>query len=169
MRKFLSIILVLLILVNMTGCATTRLSALQRRVMETKELEGSYEDAFKSTIYILQDNGYTIKTSDFAAGLIYAELSTDVGARPSPGWLALAPIYGLGLILYGVLKAGRAPYCFRATINLEEFTENRVKMRLSISGMFDSRKTETIDDPKIYIAFFKDIQQEMFRRAQYNR
>lgn len=168
MNKYLSVLLILIMLVNITGCATTGLTPFQRRVLECEELDGTYEDAFKATIYILQDNGYVIKTSDFEAGLVYAELATETGARPSPGWLLLAPLYGAGIVIYGALSCGKRPYCYRATISFEQFTEDRVKMRISLSGIFDNRKTELIDNPKIYQAFFADIQKEMFRRAQLN-
>lgn len=157
-------------LFNLTGCATTpKLTSLQKRVMQSKELEGTFDSAFKATISVLQDEGYTIKSSDFSSGLIYAELDSQVAARPSPGWLLLTPFYGAGLVVYATLKCGKANYCYKATINLEKFTEDRVKMRLSISGIFNNQKTEPVEDPKIYQGFYAEVQKEMFRRAQLNK
>ena len=55
------------------GCATTQLSDLQRRTLESRDLEGKYEDAFKATVQVLQDEGYIIKTADFESGVIQGE------------------------------------------------------------------------------------------------
>ena len=78
------------------SCATksTKLTPLQRRVLESKELKGTYDDAFKATIAVLQDMGYTIKTSDYTGGLIYAESSRDEkrGGKP-PLWAYMHPVF----------------------------------------------------------------------------
>lgn len=163
MKKTISAFLALAMLVNFVGCANTGLTPLQKRILESKELEGSFDNALGSAVYILQDKGYMIKSSDRAAGLIYAELSTQVMARPAPGWLLLY------VVPYIILLLGKVNYTYRATINFEKITETRVKLRLSISGIFDNRLTESVEDPKIYQDFYAEIQKEMFRRAQLNK
>ena len=39
---------------SLVGCATT-LSTLQRRGIESRNLEGSFDDAFKATLQVFQD------------------------------------------------------------------------------------------------------------------
>ena len=144
MRKTLLVPLGLLLVCGLVGCGITgigfyngggpELTPLQKRVMESKELEGSYNDAFKATIAVLQDDGYTIKSSDITGGLICAELHTAAVASP--------PI--------------------TLTINIEKFTEDRVRVRSSFSD-------EDVTDAKVYQKLYADIQQEMFRREQLNK
>jgi hypothetical protein len=145
MRKTLVVALGLLLVCGLVGCGITgigfynsapELTPLQRRVMESKELEGTFNDAFKATVSVLQDWGYTIKSSDIAGGLIYAELNT------------------ASVVVRTTL-----------TINIEKFTEDRVKIRSS----FSAASVTDSDKAKAYQDLYDDIQKEMFRRAQLNK
>ncbi|MCX5656771.1 MAG: hypothetical protein NTZ48_00835 [Candidatus Omnitrophica bacterium] len=140
---------------NLAGCATApELNPLQRRVMEAKELEGTYDGAFKATITVLQDKSYIIKSSDYNAGLISAE-----SGRVNPDFWT-----------------GRSNRD-QLTINIEKFTEDRVKMRISIfRNVFAYNGVPVRDatagpvgDPKIYQDLYAEIQKEIFRRTQLNK
>ena len=150
------------LVILLSGCASSaskptspRLTPLQRREFESKELEGTFDSAFKATIAILQDKGYMIKTSDYESGLVYAETEPHI----LPGQFGYTEVY-------------------ITTINFEKFTENRIKMRLSIIrqlftpyGKKDlmtpfrpTLLTGNIDEPRMYQDFYNEIQTEMFRR-----
>jgi len=124
--------------------------------MESKELEGSFDDAFKATIAVLQDKGYQIKTSDHDGGIIYAE----TGLTNVKDYL-----FGLGT------------YQTKATVNFEKFTEKRTKIRISISteiyplpiGDLGNIKAGPVEDPQVYQDLYAEIQKEMFRRTQLNK
>ena len=50
-----------------------KLTDLQRRNIETKELEGNdREDTLRAVVTVFQDRGYTIQTSDYTGGIITA-------------------------------------------------------------------------------------------------
>lgn len=72
---FFSIFLLLTILV---GCATgPQLSQMQIRQLTTKMIEGSYENVFRATMAVLQDQGYIIKNTDMNSGLIVANIDRE--------------------------------------------------------------------------------------------
>ena len=153
--KKLIYLFVMIMLVS--GCATvgSQSTPLQRKAMESKELEGTYEDAIKSTVSVLQDKGYQIINSDYQGGIISAETSKEVFNK-----------------FWGYKIA------YKATINFEKFTENRSKMRLAIyrqiyngiggevSSCPGSPKLRTgfVDDPQVYQDFYAEIQREIFRK-----
>lgn len=163
--KKITYLFVLVMLIS--GCSSVywqltsqRLTPLQRRVLESKELEGKFDDAFKATISVLQDKGYMIKTSDYGIGLIYAESAPHL----LPGQLGYTEAYSI-------------------TINFEKFTEDRVKMRLSIfrqlytpygkkDGMTPFKPfilTGMVDEPQMYQDFYNEILKEMFIRKNLNK
>jgi hypothetical protein len=129
--------------------------------MESKELEGTFEDGFKATMAVLQDKGYMLKTSDSNGGIIYAESGL---SNVKDHW------FGLG------------NYQYKVTVNLEKFTENRVKIRISINieifnivgGPWPFPKlgdiqSGPVEDPQMYQDLYAEIQKEMFRRRQLNK
>jgi len=136
-----------------TGCATTELSQLQRRSIESKELEGKFDDAFKSTLQIFQDYGYIIKNTDYKAGVIQGE----TGLKKSKNY------WWDGLLVN-----------FEITATLEQFGENKVKERLSLikkskyqySG---EEPSKIVEDPELFQRMYDDIQKEMFVRKNLSR
>jgi len=158
MRKALFIALVAIILFNVTGCATgPQLTSLQRRVIESKEFEGTFDDVFKSTVAVLQDKGYRIRTSDYNGGMIYA------GTERGP----CIPCKG--------------SYQYDAIINIEKFTDKRTKIRISLTRdirdlwgnpwnpPLSNIKPGPVQEPEIYQDLYAEIQKEIFRKAQLNR
>lgn len=132
------------------GCETTQhqLSSLQRRSFESKDLEGKYEDAFKSTLQVLQDYGYIIKSSDYKSGVVQGET-------------------GIKQNFWGKMIN------FEITATLEQFGENKVKERLSLIkkekyGPY-SENSKIIDDPELFQRIYDDIQKEMFVRENLNK
>ncbi len=135
----------LLVLVFMfCGCASTpELSSMQRRSIEAKDLEGSFDDAFKATLQVLQDKGYVIKSTDYQAGVIQGE----TGENQS-----------------GMSISNRA-----VTVTIEQFGEGRVKERITIvvksgDGFWMEKESKIVDDPKILQEMYDVIQKEIFVR-----
>jgi len=49
-----------------------KLTAMQRRALETREIEGVREDILRATVTVFQDKSLSIQTSDYSAGIIVA-------------------------------------------------------------------------------------------------
>jgi len=164
MRRIIPIALAAILMISLVGCATTSsLTPLQRRVMESKDLEGSYEDAFRAIITVLQDKTYIIGVSDSAGGIIRARTSR----LPSSKWPGATENY-------------------EAQISVEKFTDTIAKVRISIyieiyniiGAKFSDYggdwgapqlKSGLVEDPRVYQDFYAEVQKEMFRREQLNR
>jgi hypothetical protein len=133
------------------GCATTELSALQRRDLESKDLEGKYDDAFKATVQVLQDEGYIIKNADFTSGVIQGET-------------------GIKQNFWGDMRNSEV------TATLEQFGENIVKERISFvnknksSSQYGTQENSTrVEDPELFQRIYDNIQKEMFVRKNLNK
>jgi hypothetical protein len=134
----------------LTGCATG-LSDLQRRSIESKDLEGIFDNAFKATMAVLQDMGFVIKHTDSTAGVIQAET--------------------------GMRQGFLQEFNYAVTATLEQFGENRVKERITITrntvvqGMYGSRSesSDIVDDPQMLQDIYEKIQKEMFIRKNLSK
>jgi len=149
MKKFYIVAMLLIV----AGCETTpQLSSLQRRGFESKDLEGKYEDAFKSTLQVLQDYGYIIKSADYQSGVIQGE--TGLKKRND--------FFGDSLLVN-----------FEITATIEQFGENKVKERLSLikksKYMVGEKPSQIIEDPELFQRIYDDIQKEMFVRENLNK
>ena len=171
MRKILLIALLPLITAILVGCATaptSALTSLQKRVIEAKDLDGSFDDVFKATVTILQDKGFDIKTSDYQGGIISAAQVTKSAFLRSKNilWCASG----------GILGKPEGNSAYRIIINIEKFTDKITKIRVSIyKDVFDGFGNRwdcysgQVEDPATYQGLYAEIQKEMFRRAQLNR
>jgi hypothetical protein len=138
-----------------SGCVTTsELSALQARQMQSRELQGTFDDAFKATLQVLQDYEYTIKNADHQSGVIQGET----------GFVKSKNYWWDGLLVNCEITA-----------TLEQFGENMVKERLTLvrKRKIDYSGAETasqkIQDPELFKKMYDDIQKEMFVRVNLNR
>jgi len=145
--KRIGILLVSVVLI--AGCAT-ELTPLQRRGIESRELEGDFEDAFKATIQVFQDDGYIIKDSDHQSGIIHGET--------------------------GIKQVWFAMQNFEITATLEQFGANKVKERITLvkkmksSSQYGTQESsEIISDPQLFQKMFDDIQKEMFIRKNLSK
>ncbi|MCX5705457.1 MAG: hypothetical protein NTZ92_05335 [Candidatus Omnitrophica bacterium] len=146
------ILLLLVIGLFLSGCATeslSTLSTLQRRSIEAKELEGNFDDAFKATLQVLQDKGYVIKSTDYKAGVIQGETG-----EKDKGWWTY--------------------YRYEVTATIEQFGEDQVKERITFlkkSGTegLVATTSKIIEDPKFLQEIYGAIQKEMFVRKNLNK
>ena len=141
----------ILLTIISAGCATTQLSALQRRTLESKDLEGKYDDAFKATMQVLQDEGYIINNADYKSGVIHGETA-------------------IKRDFWGVMKNSEV------TATLEQFGENTVKERISFvkkvksSSEYGTQENSTrVEDPELFQRIYDNIQKEMFVRENLSR
>jgi len=147
MKKILLISILSLVL---CGCVTN-LSNIQRRSIESKELEGSFEDGFRATMSVLQDRGYVIKHTDYDAGVIQAET------------MMRTNIFG--------------GYSYSVTATIEQFGKNRLKERITfikkmITDMGQHGRTvdsTIIYDPALLQQVYDEIQKEIFMRQNLSK
>ena len=102
---------------------TTPLSAHQRRSMQVKYFNTSYNHVFRAFKTVLQDEGYIIKNQDMKGGLIVAHHSKRSG---STGFM----------ILTNALSSRQNNYVtgtrFEISVNLEAIRKNYIESRLII-------------------------------------
>jgi hypothetical protein len=146
MKRFVGLLVSVFFL---AGCATT-LSPMQRRSIESRDLQGEFDDAFKATLQVFQDHGYVVKNSDYQAGIIQGE----TGIKQD--WL-------------GTMTN------FEITATIEQFGENTVKERISLvkkiksSSQYGTQEdSKIIDDPELFQKLYDDIQKEIFIRKNLN-
>ncbi len=137
--------------VFITGCGEAQLSPLQRKLLESKDLQGNYQDAYKATLQVFQDYGYAITNTDHASGVIHGET-------------------GIKRDFWGIMK------WFEATATIEQFGDNVVKERLTIlkkaksSSQYGTHeKSEVVENPEIFGKMYDDIQKEIFIRQNINK
>jgi hypothetical protein len=141
--------LIVAILFFLAGCATT-MDSMQRRSIESKELEGNFDDAFRATLQVFQDYGYIIKDSDHQSGVIHGET--------------------------GIKQVWFRMENFEITATLEQFGTNIVKERISLvkkikaSSQYGTQENSLIiDDPALFQKLYNDIQKEMFVRKNLSK
>lgn len=142
---------VILLTIMSAGCATTQLTALQRRTLESRDLEGKYDNAFRATVQVLQDEEYIIKNADFKSGVIQGETGIKSG-------------------FWGSMTNAEV------TATLEQFGENTVKARISFinkaksSSQYGTHENSArVEDPEFFQRIYDDIQKEMFVRENLNK
>jgi len=144
MKKIISLLLFMIFII---GCATT-LPSSQRRAIESRDLEGMFDDAFKSTLQVFQDYGYVIKNSD--SGVIQGE----TGIKQE--WFSMVN--------------------FEMTATIEQFGEDTVKERLSLikktktSSQYGTQESsKMVSDLELFRKLYDDIQREMFVRRNLSK
>lgn len=147
---------------NCGGSSKPKLSPMQIRELTTKMFESDYETVFRSTLTVLQDQGYVIKNTDMAAGLIlgYADRKTAFGSQ-------LFSALMLGFVAH---KGTDIEVSCMVNKNSDTSTELRMNVQEAKYGQSSvysgTSKTDStlIRDPKIYKALFDQIGVEIKRR-----
>ncbi len=154
---------IFLLLTFLVGCAAgPQLSQMQIRQLTTKMIEGSYENVFRATMTILQDQGYVIKNTDMNSGLIVANID-----RETSGGSQFMQALFLGRITdkNTVIEVS-------ATVN--KLNEENQELRLNLqetnySGSGAKQNIKQIYDEKVYQNLFNDITLEVKRREAMNK
>lgn len=163
-KQFLLLGLLVAMVLSFVSCAGKKpqLSPMQIRELTTKMFESDYETVFRSTLTILQDQGYVIKNTDMAGGLIlgYADRKTAFGSQ-------LFSALMLGFVAH---KGTDIEVSCMLNKNSDTSTELRMNIQEAKYGQSSafsgSSKTDSnlIRDPKIYKALFDQIGVEIKRR-----
>lgn len=159
-KIILSLIIITIIFLN---CAVgPQLSPMQIRQMTTKLISGSYEDSYRASLTVLQDQGYIIKNTDMASGLIVANVdrASDAGSQ-----------FAQALFLGYVADKGTE---VEVSCMVNKLSNTNTEIRLNIqetnygqsskwSG-YSKQNARQIYDPDLYHKIFNDIELEVKRR-----
>ncbi len=147
MIKKVSVLLLLSLFLS--GCVAT-LTPLQRRGIESRELEGKFDDALKATLQVFQDYGYVIKSTDYQSGVVQGE----TGVRRD---------------IFGMNNS-------EITATIEQFGENRVRERITlvkktkVSSQYGTQEdSQIVADAELFQRMYDDIQKEMFIRKNLSK
>ncbi len=100
--KKISILLSILFLFACTSTPEPTVTPQQKRVMQVKTFDATFENTFQAFKSVLQDDGYVIQNQDFSGGLIVAEgnsLSGQETTSSSSSGTSTATYAGMGLLL----------------------------------------------------------------------
>jgi len=167
MKKIIFTFAMMLILgaVFMAGCATTpQMTSMQKRQLTTRNVESSYENAFKATMTVLQDNDYIVKDTDMASGLIVAEVNRE-SSGISQFFQAMGSSHG------EIANKGTVIEC-SATVG--KLNDKNSEVRLLIqekvySNTGGTTSVKQIMDEKVYSALLNGIIVEAKRREALGR
>jgi len=144
------IVICSVLMLFIVGCNEAQLTPSQRKLLECRDLQGNYQDAYKSTLQVLQDYGYAIKNTDYDSGVIHGE----TGIKND----------------WGTMR------WFEATATIEQFGDDIVKERLSIlkkaksSSQYGTHeRSDEVEDPELFNKMYDDIQKEIFIRQNINK
>jgi hypothetical protein len=166
-KKYLKNILILSLLLFIGGCATTTLSPMQKRHITTKMIEGSYENVYRATLTVLQDQGYIIKNTDMDSGLIVAnaDRKTSGGSRFMQALFA-GYVYDKGSEIEITCMTNKlSDQTSEIRMNIREVKYGQS----SASGISGKQDVEQIYDENIYHGLFNEITVEVKRREALNR
>ena len=153
----------LLCLLFWAGCATTtKLSPQQRRALQVRNFESSYNHVFRAFKTVLQDEGYIIKNQDMQGGLIVAHNSKSAGA----GMAVLAALAGNNTNY----KTGST---YEVSVNMEEIRKKYVESRVIIQRVDaysqGGAQGREIIDPALYRNIYSKVMVEVQRRKAQNK
>lgn len=154
---------IFLLLTFLIGCAAgPQLSQMQIRQLTTKMIEGSYENVFRATMTILQDQGYVIKNTDMNSGLIVANIDRETSGGSQ----------FMQALFLGSITDKNTVIEVSATVN--KLNEANQELRLNLqetnySGSGAKQNIKQIYDDKVYQNLFNEITLEVKRREAMNK
>ncbi len=155
MRQY-SLFFITTFFITTTACVTTQLSPQQRRSMQVKHFNASYNHVFRAFKTVLQDEGYIINNQDMSGGLIVAQTSKPVGA----GMTTMAILSGA--------KMYQTDTKYSISVNLEAIRKNYVESRIIIQQVQSyntgSTKGQEIVNPQMYQNIYSKVFVEVERR-----
>lgn len=151
-----------LAVVGLLGCSSTPKSTMQVRQAQTKMIDGGYENVFRATMTVLQDNDYVIKQTDMNSGLIVAQVN-----RETSGGAQLMSALFLGTIAH-------KNTVIEVSTTLNKINDSSQELRMNIqevayAGNGSINTIKQIDKPEVYTKLFNDIAVEVKRREALGR
>ncbi len=159
MLRGISVVLVAVSLFSISGCATTnpKISPMQIRQITTKQIDGDYENIYRASLTVLQDNGYIIKNTDMNSGLIVANVDRETSQASQfmqAFWVGY--VYDKGTTV-------------ELSVMVNKLNEAASEIRINIQEInytqFGGKNTiKQIYDEKLYNNLFNTIVTEVKRR-----
>ena len=145
------------------SCAVgPQMSPMQIRQITTKLINGSYEDTYRASLTVLQDQGYIIKNTDMASGLIVANVdrSTNAGSQ----------FFQAALLGYIADKGTEIEVS--CMINKLSDTNSEIRLNIqetnygqsSVWSGTSKQNVKHIYKPELYNKIFNEIELEVKRR-----
>lgn len=160
-------ILILTVLSIIIGCTTApQLTPMQKREITTIMINGNYDNTYRATLTVLQDQGYIVKNTDMATGLINAIID-----RETAGGDQFVQALFLG---YVANKGSEIDASFMINKMSDSQTEVRLNLQESKYGQSSSwsssgkTNVKQIFDPVIFSNLFNAIKVEVARRQAIN-
>jgi len=156
--------LVLLSILLISACSTSKvkLSPMQIRQITTRLIESDYENVYRASLTVIQDQGYVIKNTDMDSGLIVASVDrkTKAGSQIAQAlFLGYVPSKGKEFELSCMVnKLSEKSTEIRLNIHETEYGESSW---LSGTSKQDSKQ---IYDQKLFADLFNEIEIEVKRR-----
>ena len=157
----------LISLLVICGCASVQLSPMQKRELTTRIIDSGYENVFRATMTVLQDQGYTIKNTDMDSGLILASVDRETGT----GSQILQSLF-TGFV-------GNKGSVVEVSATVSKLSAASTEIRLNIAeagygqygsgGASSQKASKQLYDPKIYQNLFNEITTEGKRREAMNK
>lgn len=147
----------------LVGCASKpAVSPMQKRQITTKQIDGGYENVYRATMTVLQDQGYVLKNTDMNSGLIVASIDREA-SKTSQFWQAFlaGDILNKGTVIEATVAVGK--------IN-ERLQEIRVTLQETRYNRHGGKEDiKSVLDPKIYDELANQIRVEVKRREALGR
>ncbi len=145
------------------SCAVgPQLSPMQQRQITTQIINGSYEDTYRASITVLQDQRYVIKNTDMASGLIVANVD-----RAASGGSQFAQALFLGYVADKGTEIEVSCIVNKISSDQTEVRMNIQEVNYGQSSMWtgtSKQKSKQIYDPEVYRNIFNQIEVEVKRR-----
>jgi len=161
-KKHFYILLLAVSIVCSSCMPTPQLSPMQKRQITTRLFECSYENAYRASLTVLQDQGYIIKQTDMDSGLILAMVDRKTAGGDQflqALFLGHIPDKGTNIEVSCIAnKINDDSTDIRLNIQEVKYGESS---KFSGTSQQDSKQ---IWDPRIYESIFNDIRIEIARR-----
>ena len=151
-----------------SGCASAKVSPMQKRHITTHQIEGSYENVYRATMTVIQDQDYVVKNTDLASGLIVASIDREA-AKASQFWQSVF----VGTTL-GIASSWHKGTIIELSATLGKINDNLQELRMNLQETRYNKyggKTDIkqILDAKIYQEFANQVTVEVKRREALKR
>jgi len=202
-KKILSLFLLMLAFIFVYSCTPkvppkATLDTNQLRSLQVKEIDGDLDTCYRGSLFILQDEGWIIKTADKSNGIIQAEsIKTKSSFGPQHDHLRTLYKERPNVYYFEGTRSGRLLFVTgmmwdrweECNVTFEPWGEDVTKIRLSLikkgfvpekvysqgliltsTHSFPQRTGEAvIGDPTVYQNFFARLKKEVFRRQNLNK
>lgn len=157
----------------MNSCAILPpMTPQEKRAMQVRSYDTTYENVFRAFKNVLQDEGYVIKNQDMTGGLITASKKTSNSYQYGSG-LSIGGIHLGGGTQNG--NMGRYPTGdeIEASINLEKINKNTTETRMNLQSTksFSDGQDEQheITDLNTFSSIYQRVSVEIERRKAMGR